>query len=179
MDDTDLDNDIEAERQHLDGLERLSTPVLHAFTRLMSASGPRHGAAGHRCGCASWRRRSRAPGGIPGSGSAGRAAAGVCHPTLMTIPLRHRVEDIPLLAEYYLRCSARKYGCFLPNCSLEALQALMGYDWPGNVNELKATLERVVLTTPRGIIGREHLPHHVIEPAGTLATWLLGHPMRR
>src|SRR4029434_10704317 len=52
----------------------------------------------------------------------------------------------------------------------------MGYDWPGNVNELKATLERVVLTTPRGIIGVEHLPHHVIEPPGTAGNIASGVP---
>jgi UDP-3-O-[3-hydroxymyristoyl] N-acetylglucosamine deacetylase len=42
---------------------------------------------------------------------------------------------------------------------------LLGYAWPGNVKELKATLERVVLTTPGGIIGVEHLPHHVVDQA--------------
>ena len=51
-----------------------------------------------------------------------------------------------------ITCAARRANMarFPRNCTLEALQALMGYDWPGNVNELKATLERVVLTTPRG-----------------------------
>jgi UDP-3-O-[3-hydroxymyristoyl] N-acetylglucosamine deacetylase len=86
--------------------------------------------------------------------------------TLMTVPLRHRVEDIPLLAEYFLRGSARKYGSLPKELHPEALRALMGCGWPGNVKELKATLERIVLTTPGGVIRVEHLPHHVIEASG-------------
>lgn len=177
MDDTDLDNDIEAGTLYLDGLERLSTPVLHAFARLMGASGPQAWRGG-----APLRMRVMAAT-LP---SAWRDSGIVVLPaelqqvfatsTLLTIPLRHRVEDIPLLAEYYLRCSARKYGSIPKELHPEALQALMGYDWPGNVNELKATLERVVLTTPRGIIGVEHLPHHVIDPAGTSGNVASGAP---
>ena len=87
--------------------------------------------------------------------------------TLATIPLRDRVEDIPLLAEYFLRRSARKYGSIPQELHPEAMQVLMGYDWPGNVKELKATLERLVLATPRGIIGVESLPHHLVDQASS------------
>jgi UDP-3-O-acyl N-acetylglucosamine deacetylase len=177
MDDVDLDHDIEAGTLYLDGLERLSTPVLRAFTRIMSTSEPQvwRGGASLRMRViaatlpSSW-RDSRI-GGLPTELQRVFATS-----TLMTIPLRHRVEDIPLLAEYYLRCSARKYGSIPKELHPEVVQALMGYDWPGNVNELKVTLERVVLTTPRGIIGVEHLPHHVIEPAGTSGNVASGAP---
>ncbi len=167
-DDTDLDYDIGAGTLYLDGLERLSTPARHALTRLMSA-GRSHA---WRDGAALRMRLIAAT--LPSAwweSGIGDLPADLqrVFPTspLRTIPLRHRVEDIPLLAEYYLRCLARKYGSIPKELHPEALQAMMGYDWPGNVNELKVTLERGVLTTPSGIIGVEHLPHHVIEPAGT------------
>ncbi len=177
MDDTDLDNAIEAGTLYLDGLERLSTPARHAFTRLMSAGGPqaRNGGAPLRMRViaatlpSAWRDSEM--GVLPVDLQRVFAT-----PPLVTIPLRHRIEDIPLLAEYYLRSSARKYGSIPKELHPEALQALMGYDWPGNVNELKTTLERVVLTTPRAIIGVEHLPHHVIEPAGTSSNVVSGGP---
>ena len=63
-----------------------------------------------------------------------------------------------------------------PRVTQDQVEHLQKYDWPGNVNELKATLERVVLTTPRGIIGVEHLPHHVIDPAGTSGNVASGAP---
>jgi UDP-3-O-acyl N-acetylglucosamine deacetylase len=82
--------------------------------------------------------------------------------TLMTTPLRHRPEDIPLLVEHCLRGAARKYGSSPTALHPQALQALMGYSWPGNVKELKATLESLGLATT-GSIGLEQLPPHLTE----------------
>ena len=166
MEDADRDAAREAGTLYLDGLERLSTPALHAFIRLMSAAGPQASDGG-----AALRRRVVAavlpsPWRESGLGVLPPGLQRVCTTsTLMTTPLRHRVEDIPPLAEYFLRGSARQFGLPPKALHAEARQALMGYDWPGNVQELKTTLERVALTTPRGVIGVEHLPHHVIEPA--------------
>jgi UDP-3-O-acyl N-acetylglucosamine deacetylase len=167
MDDMDLGDDLEGGTLYLDGLERLSPPALHAFTRLMGSAQPQHGR-----GWAPLRMRVMAAS-LPSTGQdAGlgtlpaelrRAFATA---TLVTIPLRHRIEDIPLLADYFLRRAARAYGSSPKELHPEALQVLMSYDWPGNVKELKATLERVVLTTARGIIGGENLPHHIVKPAG-------------
>jgi UDP-3-O-acyl N-acetylglucosamine deacetylase len=168
LEDMDRDADMEAGTLYLDGLEKLSTPVLHAFTRLMSASGPQawQGGAPPRmrvmAAALPSPRRESGIGVLPAELQRVFATS-----TLRTIPLRQRVEDIPLLAEYFLRCSARKYGSIPKELHPEALQALTGCDWPGNVKELKATLERMALTTPRGIIGVEHLPHHVIEAPGS------------
>ena len=176
-DDLTCDHDSEVGTLYLDGLERLSTPARHAFTRLMSAVGPQAWRGGARL-----RMRLIAatlPSAWQDSGI-GVLLADLqrvfATAPLVTVPLRHRVEDIPLLVDYYLRYSARKYGSLPKEVHPEALQALLGYDWPGNVNELKAMLERVVLTTPRGIIGVEHLPHHVIEPAGTSGSVAAGAP---
>src|SRR5262249_56340499 len=65
-------------------------------------------------------------------------------------PLRKRKEDIPLLAEHFLRASARKLGRAMPRLTLAAVQRLQQYDWPGNVRELQHVLERAVITPPVG-----------------------------
>src|SRR5262249_35171016 len=67
-------------------------------------------------------------------------------------PLRKRKEDIPLLAEHFLRLSARKLGRAAPRLTLAAVQRLQQYDWPGNVRELQHVLERAVITSTEGRI---------------------------
>jgi DNA-binding NtrC family response regulator len=65
-------------------------------------------------------------------------------------PLRQRREDIPLLAQYFLRFYATENGTEAPSLSPEALRILMDYEWPGNVRELENAMERgVVLATTR------------------------------
>lgn len=59
-------------------------------------------------------------------------------------PLRERVEDIPLLTEYYLTHFNTKYKRQLA-ISEEALEALCQYSWPGNVRELAHAIERAVI----------------------------------
>ncbi|HYT91363.1 MAG TPA: sigma 54-interacting transcriptional regulator [Gemmataceae bacterium] len=70
-------------------------------------------------------------------------------------PLRKRKEDIPLLAEHFLRLSARKLGRATPRLTLAAVQRLQQYDWPGNVRELQHVLERAVITSTGGRINVE------------------------
>ena len=60
-------------------------------------------------------------------------------------PLRDRIEDIPLLAEYFLGKQARRYGRDLDGFSPSAVSALRGHSWPGNVRELQHSVERSVL----------------------------------
>jgi UDP-3-O-acyl N-acetylglucosamine deacetylase len=166
MDDTDLGDDIEAGTLYVDGLDRLSAPALHTFTRLMDSSGSqawRHGAPLRmRIVAAARPSICREAGTLPAE-----LQRLFSRSALATIPLRHRVEDIPLFVEYFLRRSAGKYGSMPKEVHPEALQVLMGYDWPGNVKELKATLERLVLTMPRGIIGVAHLPRHFVDQAAS------------
>ena len=65
-------------------------------------------------------------------------------------PLRQRREDIPLLAQHFLRFYAKENGTEPPSLSPEALRVLMDYEWPGNVRELENAMERgVVLATTR------------------------------
>src|SRR5262245_40726157 len=70
-------------------------------------------------------------------------------------PLRKRKEDIPLLAEHFLRLSARKLGRGAPRLTLAAVQRLQQYDWPGNVRELEHVVERAVITATGGRMNGE------------------------
>ncbi len=67
-------------------------------------------------------------------------------------PLRSRREDIPLLANHFLRFYAAENGTEDRSLSPEALRVLIDYEWPGNVRELENAMERgVVLSTSRNI----------------------------
>lgn len=59
-------------------------------------------------------------------------------------PLRERIEDIPLLVEYYLNYFNQKYKRTL-NIKVDALNSLCQYRWPGNVRELAHAIERAVI----------------------------------
>lgn len=64
--------------------------------------------------------------------------------------LRERVEDIPLLADHFLRRFTRKHGVKVTGFSDSARAALLGYRWPGNVRELQNTVERAVILSESG-----------------------------
>lgn len=67
-------------------------------------------------------------------------------------PLRERKEDIPLLVEHFLNQFREKYGRANLKISKTVMDVLMAYDWPGNIRELKNSLERsVVLSRGKGI----------------------------
>jgi DNA-binding NtrC family response regulator len=78
-------------------------------------------------------------------------------------PLRDRRDDIPLLAENFLRRLAGQRGVERKRLSEDTLAALLEYDWPGNVRELENALERAVAMTPGDVIERDALPTRVIE----------------
>ncbi|HLW97449.1 MAG TPA: sigma-54 dependent transcriptional regulator [Candidatus Acidoferrales bacterium] len=60
-------------------------------------------------------------------------------------PLRDRREDIPLLANHFLRTYAQRYRKMLTGFDAAATQALLEHPWPGNVRELDHAVERAVL----------------------------------
>jgi transcriptional regulator with PAS, ATPase and Fis domain len=62
-------------------------------------------------------------------------------------PLRERREDIPELAQVFLKKYAHKTGKSIHSISPEAMKALQGYRWPGNVRELEHQIERAVTLT--------------------------------
>jgi len=64
--------------------------------------------------------------------------------------LRERVEDIPLLADHFLRRFTRKHGIKVSGFSDSARAAMLAYRWPGNVRELQNTIERAVILSESG-----------------------------
>jgi len=60
-------------------------------------------------------------------------------------PLRERREDIPLLAEFFLKRYGEQNRRDVPELTQQLTQALLAYDWPGNVRELENTIERLVV----------------------------------
>lgn len=73
-------------------------------------------------------------------------------------PLRERIEDIPHLADHFLRRYADRYQRPVQKLSQEAYEQLYNYHWPGNVRELQNAIERAVLMCKSEVIGVQHLP---------------------
>lgn len=73
-------------------------------------------------------------------------------------PLRDRREDIPLLADYFLREFTTAYGRKAKELTPEAYQVLTGYHWPGNVRELRNLIERIVILNPQVRVDARHIP---------------------
>jgi DNA-binding NtrC family response regulator len=73
-------------------------------------------------------------------------------------PLRERIEDIPLLADYFLGhhsdLSAGKQKTLAPS----VLSDMMTYTWPGNIRELQNIIKRAIIRTPGDVITRVDLP---------------------
>jgi two-component system response regulator PilR (NtrC family) len=78
-------------------------------------------------------------------------------------PLRARVEDIPLLAEHFIRKICGDQHIPEKNISAEAMRLLEIYPWPGNVRALENTLERTVALEPGPVITTRSLPAAVAE----------------
>jgi two-component system nitrogen regulation response regulator NtrX len=72
-------------------------------------------------------------------------------------PLRNRKEDIPVLVEYFLEYFAAEYGKRPKKIAPGGLRVLEGYDWPGNIRELRNMIERLVIMTPADTITPKNL----------------------
>ena len=81
-------------------------------------------------------------------------------------PMRDRKEDIPLLVEHFLGKFRYQPGSPPAKISEEAMQALLEYDWPGNVRQLEHVIERAVIVARGGTIIPDHLN---LEAAAELA----------
>jgi DNA-binding NtrC family response regulator len=93
-------------------------------------------------------------------------------------PLRERSDDIPLLAQHFVREFGRKHKMPVEGVRDTALTRLRAYAWPGNVRELRNVIERAVIIAGSGWIEPQHLPPYlrtlkaggpptILLPAGT------------
>lgn len=77
--------------------------------------------------------------------------------SIVVTPLRERPDDIPLLAYHFLRQMNQSLDKRIRGFSTEAMQALIAYQWPGNIRELKNTVERLVIMEDKELLGTETL----------------------
>lgn len=81
-------------------------------------------------------------------------------------PLRERADDIPLLANHFLKKYNDRLGKNINTISAEAIEILKKYDYPGNVRELENIIERTVALEGGNSILPESLPPLVVTPTG-------------
>jgi transcriptional regulator with GAF, ATPase, and Fis domain len=82
-------------------------------------------------------------------------------------PLRQRVEDIRLLAEYFLQKIANRKHTLPLKLSEEAVRVLESYPWPGNVRELENTLQRAAVLSTADILLPKDIPLGLAAPEAT------------
>ncbi|MEJ2683178.1 MAG: sigma-54 dependent transcriptional regulator [Candidatus Sulfobium sp.] len=80
--------------------------------------------------------------------------------------LSERKEDIPLLVEHFLRKYSEQNQKFIKGIDQRALEALLSYDWPGNIRQLENIIERAIVLTRYDTIVRADLPRKILEIDG-------------
>jgi DNA-binding NtrC family response regulator len=86
-------------------------------------------------------------------------------------PLRHRKDDVPILAGVFLKKFAARDGKSILDFTEAATKRLTDYGWPGNIRELENTVERAVVLSRGNMIDLAELPKTIIEesaPKGTI-----------
>jgi DNA-binding NtrC family response regulator len=85
--------------------------------------------------------------------------------SLFVPPLRERVEDIPLLVDYFIKvyCAANHWAP--KRVADEVMEAMKRYPWPGNVRELENLVQRLVVMTDEEVIPLKQLPRDIREAA--------------
>jgi transcriptional regulator with GAF, ATPase, and Fis domain len=71
---------------------------------------------------------------------------------IQVAPLRDRNEDIPQLAKHFIELSVKGLACPKPRLTRAGLLKLQGYDWPGNIRELRNVIERAVILARGGAL---------------------------
>ena len=81
-------------------------------------------------------------------------------------PLRKRKKDILLLSESFIQEFNRQNGTSITGWEPLFEQAIMDYDWPGNIRELRNVWERAMIFAENGKVRLEDLPDYVLKKAG-------------
>ena len=85
--------------------------------------------------------------------------------TIRIPPLRERIDDIPLLVNYFLGRMNRQFDRRVQSISPEAMQLLKQHNWPGNVRELQSAVKHALIHTPGDIVSPDGFPLHLREGA--------------
>lgn len=89
--------------------------------------------------------------------------------TIRLPTLRQRSADIPILIDHFIRLFAKKHGKQIRGMSPLARRKLLGYDWPGNVRQLKNFVESMVVVDYDGLLDADDLPEELAEPSTAVA----------
>lgn len=93
--------------------------------------------------------------------------------TIQIPPLRERKGDLPVLTDLFVEQFAREHVRGVRGVSSRAMDMLMNYDWPGNVAQLRMTIERAVVLTTGPVIHHHHLPVEM-QASGETSAPMLG-----
>jgi DNA-binding NtrC family response regulator len=140
----------------LDEITEMSTALQGKFLRFMQDGEVRR-IGGHEVRHAAVRVVAAANKNIDEEVSAGRFRLDLLYRFIVRLhipPLREHKEDIPMLSESLLK----KFGYPNVRISVEAMELLMAYNWPGNVREMENVLQQTLLLSPFVVILPENLP---------------------
>ncbi len=84
--------------------------------------------------------------------------------TLHVPPLRQRREDIPLLIDHFIQQANRQHGTKVKSITADARRVLMAYPWPGNIRQLRNTIENMVVMSSSERLTVEDLPPEIHTP---------------
>ncbi|MEZ6142977.1 MAG: sigma 54-interacting transcriptional regulator [Zavarzinella sp.] len=82
-------------------------------------------------------------------------------------PLRERLEDIPLLANHFLKRFVRETGRRINGFTQDAIDKLMNYNWPGNIRELRNVIERAVALNDKPMLDSSDIWLTTLEPTSS------------
>jgi DNA-binding NtrC family response regulator len=140
----------------LDEITEMSTTLQGKFLRFMQ-NGEVRRIGGHEVRHAAVRVVAAANKNIDEEVSTGRFRLDLLYRFIVRLhipPLREHKEDIPMLSESLLK----KFGYPNVRISVEAMELLMAYNWPGNVREMENVLQQTLLLSPFVVILPENLP---------------------
>ncbi len=103
----------------------------------------------------------------------------------ITLPrLSERIQDIPLLIEHFINLHAQRHHKKIDSLTTAARRRLMAFDWPGNVRQLKNTIESMVVVDYDSVLDLDDLPadlfpseHSVADADGQGLAELVGKPL--
>jgi DNA-binding NtrC family response regulator len=145
----------------LDEITEMSTALQGKFLRFMQDGEVRR-IGGHEVRHTAVRVVAAANKNIDEEVTAGRFRMDLLYRFIVRLripPLREHKEDIPLLIESLLK----KFGYPNVRISIEAMELLMAYNWPGNVREIENILQQTLLLSPFAVILPENLPKRFLQ----------------
>jgi two-component system response regulator HydG len=96
--------------------------------------------------------------------------------TLQAIPLRDRMGDLENFSTQFLEESNHRLNKHIKGFTSEVWEIFLGYDWPGNLRELKNIIKRSVLLCNETLISKESLPQELQNPENLIASQIKSNP---